>query len=353
VIDNLPNAPPNSGKRYVRTFLFSMQLGAPLNQLHVITKFVAILILSVVLVRVMDQQRPDLLLAGVLLVLTLLSLYWGGVTRWLFRSYLVIIFPMFSFLLLTWIAFTPDPGTVTYLRWPLYSGEVTLGLSLAGAAFLLSVALTYALSRRLLPGLLLGIAAAVLLAQLTPNPGLRLGSYPFLAPYAFILSDRNLVIAVTKVLGYAAMVFSSLLLVMTTRDAGLIAALRQLRTPYLGRFFLAIVFRTLSLSLLDYEVIRQAQVARGINLRRAGLLGLLRNIARMSVPLVATMLRRASEIGDALQARGFALNRRDGDFVEIRRLGLLDVLVLIGLLALAVAVFGFSANLTHLVLGWA
>jgi hypothetical protein len=58
---------PDRGKEYVRTFLFSMRLDAPLNHLHVITKFVGILILSVVLVRVMDEHNPDPLMAGLLL----------------------------------------------------------------------------------------------------------------------------------------------------------------------------------------------------------------------------------------------------------------------------------------------
>lgn len=339
---------PDRGKEYVRTFLFSMRLDAPLNHLHVITKFVGILILSVVLVRVMDERNPDPLMAGLLLVLSLLALYLSGVSRWLFRSYLVVIFPMFLFLFLTWIAFTPAPGTHTYLRWPIYSGRVTLGISSAGIVFVGVVIGFYYLTKKILGGVFIGFILAWMVSYFALNVGFNLGAFPFLKPYDFVVSDQNMLIAGTKVLGYAAMVFVTLMLVMTTRDIELVAALRQLRMPYLGRFFLSIVFRTLSLSLMDFETIRQAQIARGIGIRRMNIFGILKSMALMSVPLVATMLRRSSEIGDALQARGFSLTKPAQEFLEIHPLTSIDIIILMLLAVLAAAVFGFSLNLYQL-----
>ncbi|MFN8453506.1 MAG: energy-coupling factor transporter transmembrane component T [Anaerolineae bacterium] len=335
------------GKEYVRTFLFSMRVNAPLNQLHVLTKFIGILILSVVLVRVMSEHNPDPVMAGLLLLLSLGAMYLSGVTRWLFQSYLVIIFPMFLFLLLTWLAFTPFLGNYTYLRWPLYSGQITLGISLAGVIFIATIAIYYYFTKRVTISLLIGLILAWLTSRFSPNPSLSLATYPLWQPYDFIVSDQNLLIAVTKVLGYAAMVFATLLLVMTTRDIELTAALRQLHTPYLVRFFLSIVFRTLSLSLLDFETIRQAQIARGIGMRRLNLLTTLQNMAYMSVPLVATMLRRSTEIGDALQARGFSLAKPAQEFLEIHPFRAIDAIVLSLLILLAVAVLGFSFNLSQ------
>jgi energy-coupling factor transporter transmembrane protein EcfT len=339
---------PDRGKEYVRTFLFSMRLDAPFNHLHVITKFVGILILSVVLVRVMDEHNPDPLMAGLLLALSLLVLYLSGVSRWLFRSYLVVIFPMFFFLFLTWIAFTPYPGTHTYLRWPIYSGQVTLGISPALIIFVGVVIGFYYFTKKILGGVVIGLILAWLISRFVPNVGFNLVTFSFLKPYDFVVSDQNTLIAGTKVLGYAAMVFVTLMLVMTTRDIELVAALRQLRMPYLGRFFLSIVFRTLSLSLMDFETIRQAQIARGIGIRRMNIFGILKNMALMSVPLVATMLRRSSEIGDALQARGFSLTKPAREFLEIHPLTSIDIIVLILLAVLAAAVFGFSLNLYQL-----
>jgi energy-coupling factor transporter transmembrane protein EcfT len=206
----------------------------------------------------------------------------------------------------------------------------------------------YYFTKKILGGVVIGLILAWLISRFVPNVGFNLVTFSFLKPYDFVVSDQNTLIAGTKVLGYAAMVFVTLMLVMTTRDIELVAALRQLRMPYLGRFFLSIVFRTLSLSLMDFETIRQAQIARGIGIRRMNIFGILKNMALMSVPLVATMLRRSSEIGDALQARGFSLTKPAREFLEIHPLTSIDIIVLILLAVLAAAVFGFSLNLYQL-----
>jgi energy-coupling factor transporter transmembrane protein EcfT len=326
-----------------------MRLGAPLSRLHVLTKFFGIIILSFVIIRVMDEKNPDPVMAAFLFVLALLALSLGGVTRWLFRSYMVIIFPMFLFLFLTWVAFTPIPGKQVYFSWPLYQGKIDVGISIAGIAFLGVALLHYFLTKKIARGLLFGLVLAVVISEFTPNPRMILTSLPFLSPYTLILSDQNTIVAGTKVLGYAAMVFMSLMLVMTTRDNELTAALRQARMPYMGRFFLSIVFRTLSLSLMDFETIRQAQVARGISVQQKSIFTILRNMALMSVPLVATMLRRSSEIGDALQVRGFSFERTGQEFLEIQPFRALDGVVLLFLAGLAVAVLGFQLNLFTLI----
>jgi len=337
------SGPPK--KKYVRTFLFSMRLGAPLNKLHVLTKFLGILILSFIVIQVMDEKDPDPVLAGALFALALLTLNLGGVTRWLFQSYMVIVFPMFIFLFITWVAFTPNPGHITYLELPLYSGEIKIGLSLASVAFILSIMIYYLITKKIALGIFIGIALAIIFSKFTPNPGITFFKISFLGPYSFILSDVNVLIAVTKVLGYAAMVFMTLMLVMTTRDNELTAALRQLHMPYMGRFFLSIVFRTLSLSLMDFETIRQAQIARGIRVKKMNILQLLKNVAMMSVPLVATMLRRSSEIGDALQARGFSLKKTGQEFLEIQSFKLSDVIILLILMSLAYLVLIQNLNI--------
>ena len=177
-------------------------------------------------------------------------------------------------------------------------------------------------------GILIGLAVALLIQRLTTNPALILVSHSFLKPYAIIFSNKNAVIAATKVFGYAAMVFNTLMLVMTTRDNELTSAFFQLRIPKLARFFLSIVFRTLNITLLDFETIRQAQIARGVRIRERNIFGVLTNTAKMAIPLVATMLKRSNEIGDALLARGFTFERTGNEFLEVRALKLLDWLLI-------------------------
>ncbi len=281
-------ADDKSGKQYVRTFLFSMQINSPLARLHVITKVVIILVTSTLIVRLMDARHPDPLGVGLLMAAALALLLLSGAGRWLFRSYLVVIFPMLSVLFITWIIFNRDPGTHVYLSLPI-TQQITL-----------------------------------------------------------VASDANLLTALTKVLGYAAMVFVSLMLVMTTRDIEFVGAMQQLRVPYVVAFFFSLVLRTLSNAVMDYETIRQAQLARGVALRPRSLPGKIRDMAHMSVPLVATMIRRSTEVSDAVIARGFRLGgTAPTEYHEAQPLRAVDWLILALQVLLLVAVFHPDANLTH------
>jgi energy-coupling factor transporter transmembrane protein EcfT len=236
----------------------------------------------------MDARHPDPLGVGVLMVAGLVLLLLSGAGRWLFRSYLVVIFPMLSVLFITWIIFNRDPGTHVYLSVPI-TQQLTL-----------------------------------------------------------VASDANLLTALTKVLGYAAMVFVSLTLVMTTRDIEFVGAMQQLRIPYVAAFFLSLVLRTLSNAVMDYETIRQAQLARGVALQPRSLPSRVRDMAHMSVPLVATMIRRSTEVSDAVIARGFRLGgAAPTEYHEAQPLHAVDWLVLALQALFVVAVFHPSANLTH------
>lgn len=346
--DQSRTASSRSGKKYIRTFLFSMRLGAPLSRVHFITKFVAVLLISFVIIRAMDEQNPDPILTIFFFVLSILALVLGGVSRWIFRSYMILIFPMFFFLFLTWVAFSPDPGTHIYFQYPLYSGSIKVGFSTASLIFLFFLVLHYIITKKILRGFFIALVLGLLISNYTANPAITFTTIPFMQPYTFIFSDENMLVAGTKVIGYAAMVFNTLMLVMTTRDSELAAALYQLRTPVFVRFFLSIVFRTLNLSLLDFETIRHAQIARGVRIREQNIISLLKNTAKMAIPLVAIMFKRSNEIGDALLARGFSFKRAGREFLEVQPLTLLDWLLLLVIIAYTVLFYLLPHNLYSL-----
>jgi len=103
-------------------------------------------------------------------------------------------------------------------------------------------------------------------------------------------------------------------------------------------FFLSTVFRSLDLAITDFETIRQAQRARAINARPRNFFRRLRDLGNLAMPLVAVMIRRSSEIGDALTARGYSLTQLGTDFYETSPWRLIDWLILalsLGILYLA------------------
>jgi len=332
----------------VRSFLFSVRRDSPLAHLHVLTKLLLVLLLSVVIVRFIRTDNPDPLGATMLLVLSILLLALSGAMRWVFRSYLLVLFPALLGMALTWVIFNPDPGSGVLWRIPVYDGRIALGLSLRLGIFLVFAIGWYVARKEVFWGLVGGLALAAIVTRLVGNPSITLARFDFFHPLAIIISQRNLVVAATKAIGYGAMIFVSLLLVMTSRDIEMTGAMRQLRIPYVAIFFLSTMLRSLSMALTDYTTIRQAQIARGVSLRKKNFLQLIADLAYLAVPLTATMLRRSSEVGDAVLLRGFSMQTRNPtEFHEVHSFGWVDGVVL-GVCALfVILVLVFQLNFTQ------
>ena len=324
-----------------------MKIDSPLARLHLVSKLVSVLLVSLIVVKLIDLKRPDPVGVFVLAAFGLFSLYLGGVSAWLFRSYLVILFPMLGTLIITWLVFNPNPGTHIFFTYPLYAGSVHLQLSIGLLVFLAVLWIYFRFTRRIFWGMVGGIALVILLNRLDLNPGIQLAELRLFQPISVTISDRNLAVAVTKAFGYAAMVFVSLALVMTTRDGEVAGALRQLRMPYSVSFFASVMLRSLNMAVLDYGTIRQAQIARGAGLQHKSMFAKLVDLARISAPLVVTMIRRSTEVADAVMARGLtSLSVSPTSFRELRSIGAIDVLVVLSLVALTVGVYVFNFNLT-------
>lgn len=335
-------------RRFVRSFLFSVRIDSPLARLHVLTKLFAILALSMVIVQFISTEAPDPVGTILLILLTFLALYLCGVLRWVFRSYLLVIFPALLGMALVWVAFNPDPRGGILLEIPVYSGEIELGVSLGLGIFLAVLIGWYVVRKEIFWGLVVGGALAVVVTSLLGNPSVVFARVPFFHPLSIVVSKNNLVVAITKALGYGAMIFVSLLLVMTTRDIEFIGVMRQARIPYVAAFFVSTMLRSLSMALVDYGTIRQAQIARGVALKRKNLFQVIADMAYMAVPLTASILRRSSEVGDAIMIRGFTMKTRNPtEFHEVRPFTLADGVVVAICILLLVATFGFHLNLTR------
>ncbi|BCL77801.1 energy-coupling factor transporter transmembrane protein EcfT [Ktedonobacteria bacterium brp13] len=337
-----PFLQPPPGRQYVRSFLFSRRVDAPLSRVHLITRVVLILCLSAAQLRAMNTAHPDLLGALVLLIPSLLIFVGCGMKPLVARIYLLLALPTLISLFLAWTIFNPVPGTVVVFQHVVYHGVVTLSLSLWQPLWLAVVVGYYWWRRGIINGLLLATLLILLVTRVVAFPTWVLGHVPFFHPLAISVTDRGLLLALTKVVSYLGMVLSTMALVVTSRDVELIGALRQLRLPQPVIFFISTMFRALNLALTDYETIHQAQIARAINAQPRSFWRRLRDLASIAVPMVAMMIRRSSEIGDALLARGYSLRQPQVDFYETTPFRWLDWLLLgFSLLLLLMAVGPF------------
>lgn len=343
---------PGRGQKWVRTFLFSMRIDSPLAGLHAITKFVLVLGVSLVLMGMISTARPDPVGCILLVALAFLLLWLSGVIRWLFRSYLVVIFPMLLSLFISWIIFNPNPGTRILFSYQTYSGYINIGVSVAMIAFVGIIVGYYVFTRQLYWGII-GAVVAALVISLTPlNLSWTFASFPFHEPLTLIVSDQTVFVAATKVLGYGAMVLMTFLLVLTTRDVEVVGALRKVpRMPYVVCQFSSLMLRSLNIAMIDFSTVRQAQVARGVNVQKKNIVSRIRDMAYLTVPLIANMMRRSTEISDALSARGYEMSSKPSIYREVKPFHLVDWLLILGTTVLVVGVVAGGLNITEVVVG--
>ncbi|WP_449462492.1 energy-coupling factor transporter transmembrane component T [Tardisphaera miroshnichenkoae] len=264
-----------SDKKYVKSFLFSMKLGTPVEKLHVLTKLALIFVLSAVSIFMFDlspaKGGPDLVGLSLLLAAVVILLATAGTTKYLFSSYLVMAVPVLAGEFLWWAVFNPS-----------------------------------------LPG-----PRAELLGLVLP------------------ISITSLEVAASKALGYAVMIYSAFLFLLATRDSEIMGALLQLGFKFKQAFFLALTLRNLNTMMSDYESIRMAQEARS-GIAKRGIFHRLIDLGYTSVPLIASMIRRSTEMGVALQARGFEEASGVTNFRETRGFSVADYVMIAGLAGLCV-----------------
>ena len=325
---------PPAGHRYVRSFLFSRRINAPFARVHPIARVIMIICLSAAQLRTITTEQTDLAGAILLWMLSFGIFLLSGISVRVARLYFLLTLPALCSLFLTWTIFNPLPGSIVLLRLPVYSGLVELGFSWWFLLWLLLVGGYFLWRRGLFVGILTATVLTFFLSHLFTLSGWTLVHFTYFHPLTILVSDRTLLIAGTKVIGYAGMVLGTIALVITSRDIELIGALRQLRLPNAVIFFLSTVFRALNLALVDYGTIRQAQIVRALNARPRTFIRRLFDTASIAVPMVAVMIRRSGEIGDALLARGFTLQQSQAEFFEARPWRWLDWLVLTGSLML-------------------
>lgn len=344
-MDNKPFLQVPPGRRYVRSFLFSRRIDAPFARIHFGVRVLLILCLSGLQLHTINTASPDPLGAAVLLGVSVLIFAMSGVSRRVAILYTAIFTPALISLFITWILFNPVPGRFTLFQFLLYPGHANIGFAVWQVIWLIIVGTYIFFTRRILVGVLGATLVVLILTHTLSLPEWTFVQVSFFHSLTVSVSDSSLVVAISKVFGYTGMVLCTIALVITSRDAELIGTLRQLRLPQTVIFFLSTVFRALELALSDFETIRLAQISRAINARPRSFFRQLMDIATIAVPMVAIMIRRSGEIGDAILARGYSIEQKMQNFYETSSWTTLDWGMLV--LSLSCLVLGFQAwNLT-------
>jgi energy-coupling factor transport system permease protein len=178
----------------------------------------------------------------------------------------------------------------------------------------------------------------------------RPGGETLLAWHFIRVTGESLRMGVTLGLRVLTIVLFSYLFAATTdpRDLAL-SMVQQARLPYKMAFGLFAGFRFLPLLGTEFETIRAAHRIRGVGEKR-GWRGTYRELKRFTIPLSASVIRKASHIGIAMESKGFGAFDKRTYLRETKVTGQ-DILFLVGLvIVLAVALYLFvqTGLITHL-----
>lgn len=164
---------------------------------------------------------------------------------------------------------------------------------------------------------------------------------PLVAWGVIHISEASMRTGLTLGLRMLAIISLSYLFAATTNPRDMVLSMvQQARLPYRLAFGLFAGLRFLPLMSTEFETIRAAQRIRGLE-EQPGWRGRLQTVTRLTIPLCASVIRRASHLGTAMESRGFGAYA-DRTYLAETRVTWRDGVFLVGLiLILAIAGYVF------------
>jgi energy-coupling factor transport system permease protein len=148
---------------------------------------------------------------------------------------------------------------------------------------------------------------------------------------------ENLSSGLHLTLAWSAAIFVSVSLMSTMQVSELVQGLRGLGLPPVAAFSVGLSYRLLFSTLNDVLMLADSMRLRGVELELKHPIRLLRNSARLALPILFSVVRKGPTLMCVLEARGF------GTPAAVRSRRALDGADY-ALVAAAVAVFAFAAN---------
>lgn len=112
------------------------------------------------------------------------------------------------------------------------------------------------------------------------------------------------------------MITTMVFFLTTSRERDVIVAMRFIRIPFVVTYVFAMALRAAGMVLEDFQIVRQAEQARGFDSTGKSLAYKIRKYVMYMIPLFALSLRRSEDFTNALVARGYAFT---GEAAKIKR----------------------------------
>ncbi|MBO7421261.1 MAG: energy-coupling factor transporter transmembrane protein EcfT [Spirochaetaceae bacterium] len=155
------------------------------------------------------------------------------------------------------------------------------------------------------------------------------GNYTFTAEQLFY--ELNVI------LKYFTIVPSVFMFITSTNPSEFAASLNRIGLPYTICYSVAIALRYIPDVQSDFNRIKNAQEARGIEMSgKANIFSRLKNMSAILFPLIFTSMERIDSISSAMELRGFGKNKKR-TWYSGRKLSKADILIIAGITAVSAA----------------
>ncbi|MDD6486869.1 MAG: energy-coupling factor transporter transmembrane component T [Spirochaetales bacterium] len=155
------------------------------------------------------------------------------------------------------------------------------------------------------------------------------GNYTFTAEQLFY--ELNVI------LKYFTIVPSVFMFITSTNPSEFAASLNRIGLPYTICYSVAIALRYIPDVQSDFNRIKNAQEARGIEMSgKANIFSRLKNMSAILFPLIFTSMERIDSISSAMELRGFGKNKKR-TWYSGKKLTKADILIIAGITAISAA----------------
>jgi energy-coupling factor transporter transmembrane protein EcfT len=136
--------------------------------------------------------------------------------------------------------------------------------------------------------------------------------------------------------------------------------MRSIGTPFVVSYFIGLALRSAGIFIEDYAIIREAEQARGLDVRNLSFLGKVKHFSMYLVPLFTLSIRKSDDISTGLFAKGTELTgkidgKKRADYLRSKlKITKIDKawLVAIVLFTIAVMVVSITSGLLTIENSW-
>jgi len=166
-----------------------------------------------------------------------------------------------------------------------------------------------------------------------------------LPDYGLPMTTGGLYYGLTLVLRIFVMVLASSIITFSTSIEDILQFLKKVKMPHQMAFVIATGIRFIPTMQAKSEMIREAQMARGAEFDKGGIVKKIKSYIPVLIPMIVDSLRMSDNLAIAMLNRGFGSMKTTTNLTEIEMKSIDYIISVITLTILAIVLYAKSKNI--------